>query len=636
MMESIRTGVQKPWFKFVLAIIVISFVFAGYFTSSAGGTSAEAIATVNGEEVTGSQWQNAIQSESARYGEQFDAMFPTEERKKQFRLNVLDKLINAELVSQEVSDLGFRASPSQIQKRVKEIPVFQENGSFSTAALDRFLVQRGWTRNYLQGLIADEITQSQFVNIFSSTQVAMPYEVETRVALEQQQRSVKALVIEAKPFEEKVSLTDEEINTYYQNNLGNYEIPEKLSVQYIELKVDDLKKDIQIPDEKISEYYSNNQELYREEEERRVAHILIKTDERSDEEALNTINTLAQRIESGEDFAEVAKAESEDFSAEQGGDLGFVGRGVMDGEFEKAMFELAQAGDVSAPVKTEFGYHLVKLLEVKEGEVRALEEVKDEIANRLKTDEAEKQFYIKKEKISTLAFENYRSLSPAAAEASLDIKTSDAFPPSGGDGVFANQDVVSEAYSQPVLMDERNSRAIEVSEGHLIVMRKAEHTQKRTKSLEEVKEEVTTALKIDKSRELAKQKGESLVAKLNDSENIDDEIAELNAEWKVGEKVRRNSSELGFDITRVAFKAPKPVDGKPVAVGEELLSGDFAVVQVTEVITPETAKLTEAEKKQAESRIRRSMQEIGYQAIIDAAKENADVVKFQERIEQQN
>ncbi len=635
MMESIRTGVQKPWIKFLLAVVVVSFVFAGYFTSQGGADSADAIAKVNDEEITARQWNTAVNSEASRYGEQFNAMFPTEERKEQFRLNVLDKLINSELVAQEVSELGFRASAKQIQEQVIDIPQLQIDGKFSTAMLDQLLVNRGWSRNYFQQLIAEDITQSQFLHIFTATQVAMPYEVEKRIALEQQQRSVKALVVKFEPFEEQVTVTEEELRSYYDNNLDSYKVSEKLVVKYIELKTDDLMSSIEVADEQVEEYYQANQDLYRAEEERRVAHILIKTEERSEDEARAKIEALAQRIEAGDDFAEVAKAESEDFSAEQGGDLGFAGRGVMDAEFEKAMFALDNVGDVSEPVESNFGFHLIKLLEVKDGDVRPLADVKDEIVTRLKSEEAEKQFYIKKDKIKQLAFEKYQSLSPAAAEAGLEIKTSEPFAPTGGEGVFANMDVVNEAYSQSVLGDARNSKVVDVSEDHIVVMRKENHIQARTKPLDEVKGEVTTAVRLKKAREMAQEKGQVIVDKLNRGESVESEVSELGLEWKTAEKIRRNSSELGFDLTRLAFQAPKPVDGVAQAMGNELLNGDFAVVQVTEVITPDVSKLTEAEKKQAQSRIIRSMQDSSYQSFVEASKKDADVVKYQERIQQQ-
>ena len=633
MMESIRTGVQKPWIKFLLAIVVISFVFAGYFTSSGLGSDPNAVATVNDDDITANDLNAAVQAEAARYGEQFNAMFPTDERRREFRLSVLDKLINSELVAQEVKDLGLRASDSQVVSQVQDIPAFQVDGKFSTAMLDQLLVRRGWSREEFRQMVGDDIAQSQFIQIFSDTELAMPYEVEQRIALQQQERTVKAFTIKSEQFLDTVSISDEEIEQYYQSNLDSYKVAETLTVDYIELTMDDLAADIDVSEDEIKQFYDSNQDLYRAEEERRVAHILVNTEDKSEDEAKAKIDAIAARIASGEDFAEVAKAESEDFSAEQGGDLGFAGRGVMDAEFEKAMFELESVGDVSDVVESEFGFHVIKLLDIKDGDVRPLAEVKSEIETRLKNDKAEETFYIKKDKMAQLAFDRYDSLTAAAAETELEIKTSEPFSPQGGQGIFANAELIKEAYSQDVLVDGKNSSAIEVSEDHAVVLRANQHIPARTKSLEEVKSQVTTALKRKKAREAAAEIGQSLVAKLNDGEPVDAKLSDMGIEWKEASNIRRNSSELGFDITRIAFKAPKPTNGVAKAMGSELMNGDFAVVQVTKVNTPDITTLSDAEQKQAVSRIQRSMGDSGYSALVKATRKDADVVKFEERVQ---
>lgn len=633
MMESIRTGVQKPWFKVLLVVIIISFVFAGYFTSPSFSGSPDAVAEVNGEEIRVGELNNAVNLEASRYGEQFNALFPTDERKRQFRMDVLDKLINSKLIAQEVEALGFTASESEIIEKVREIPAFQQDGKFSPALMDQLLVQRGWSREYFRQMINDDVAQAQFLQVFTDTEVALGDEVSHRVALEKQQRSVRALVLNAASFEEQVEVAEQEINDYYQAHLDEYQVDEKLVVEYIELKTDDLAAEAEVSDEEVQQYYDSNQDLYRSEEERRVAHILITTEERTEDEALAKIEALKQRIDAGEEFAEVAKAESEDFSAEEGGDLGFAGRGVMDAEFEKAMFELEKEGDVSGVVKSEFGFHLIKLLEIKSGEVRPLSEVREQIASRLKNEKAEEAFYIKKDKIAQLAFDNYDSLTAAAAEGELEIKTSDAFPRSGGAGVFANAELLQEAFGNDVLLDKRNSSAIEISEDHIVILRAKEHTPSRTKTLDEVKAEVTLALRSKKAREAAKAIGDELVAKMNAGESIEQKVAGLGLEWKTAENIRRNSAELGFDLTRMAFKVPKPIDGKAIAIGEEMLSGDYAVVQVTNVTEASLNELSEAERKQAEARIQRVMGDAAYSALVKAAREKADIVKYEDRIQ---
>ncbi len=633
MMESIRAGIQKPWVKVLLGITVLSFVFAGYFTSPGVSGSPDAVAEVNGEEIRQNEWNNAVQAEAARYGEQFNAFFSTDEAKAQFRLSALEKLINSKVVAQEVSEYGFRASDEQIIQQVAQIPAFQMDGKYSASLMDQLLIQRGWSRESFKSMIAQDIQQAQFIQIFADTESAFPYEVAQRVALDQQTRDAQSLTIAHSSFSEQVEITEDDILAYYQSNIADFEITEKVIVDYIELTTEQIKSAIEVSDADVQAYYDHNQDLYRSEEERRVAHILIKTEERSDEEAEELIKQVVNDLASGQDFSEVAKQRSEDFSADQGGDLGFVGKGVMDSEFEQAMFSLQAAGDVSGVVKTEFGFHVIKLLEIQAGEVKALEQVKEQIVDRIKSDKAEQEFYVKKDKIAQLAFDNYDSLTAAAAEAELPILTSEAFTRTGGLGVFSHADVVTEAFSTAVLQDGRNSGAIDVSETEAVVLRLKEYTPSRTKALDEVKAEVTSALRARKSREAAQSFGELLIAKLNAGESIETELAEKNIAWNSAEKISRNSTEFGFELARIAFKAPKPVNDTPIAVGEALMSGDFAVVRVTGIHTVSADAIAEAQKNQAKARVSRAMTDANYSSLVKAVREKSSIKKFEDRIQ---
>ncbi len=636
MMESMREGVQKPWIKVLLGVAVVSFVFAGVFTAQTFSGSPDMVAVVNGEEVSQRELGDAVNSSAARYGQQFNQYFPTDEAKAKFRRDVLDQYLDSRMVAQEVNEMGFRASGSQIVERVMEIPGMTVDGNLSTAALDQFLVSRGWSRDHLQQIIGESIAQSQFLHVFTDTEIALNYEVLQKLKVEQQERSVKSLVIAAKPFEASVEVTDEDIEAYYQSHLSEYQVQETLSVEYIELKSEDLAAKINVTDEDSKAFYEQNLELYKAEEERRFSNILVSTDEMSEAEAKTKAESILARINAGEDFADLAKTLSDDFSAEDGGDMGFTSKGAMKEdmpEVDSALFALKAVNDVSGVVESSFGFHIIKLTEIKEGSARAFEQVKDQIATRLKSERAEEKFYVTKEKIAQLAFDRYDSLTAAAAEAGLDIKTSEPFPRTGGKGIFGNADLLGEAFGQQVLVDKRNSGAIDISETHMVIVRAKEHTAARTKALDEVKAQVSSAVRLKKAREAAKLLGEELVAQLQTGEAIDEKVAEHKLAWKNAEKLRRHSSELGFEISRLAFTAPKPAEGSVSTLGKEMINGDYAIVQVTDVIFPDAEKLTDAEQKQAKARIQNVLGNSGYDALVKAAREKSSVKVYEERLQ---
>ncbi|NVJ50060.1 MAG: SurA N-terminal domain-containing protein [Gammaproteobacteria bacterium] len=632
MMESIRTGVQKPWIKVLLTIVVISFIFAGYFTGASFGGSPDAVAEVDDSEILRSELDQSVQNQAARYGEQFNLLFPTEERRNDFKMDVLDNLINQKVVEEKITELGFAASTDQIVEKLREIPQLQVDGKFSTALLDDLLRSRGWTRNYFQQIIAGDITKAQFSQVFFDTEIALPSEAKSKLLLEKQQRDIRALSVPAASFIDSVEVSDAEAQEYYQTNIEQFKQPESLTVDYIELSVDELKKGVTVEEDAIKAFYESNQARYRKEEQRQVAHILITTEERSDEEAKAKADQIAQQLSNGGDFAELAKAESDDFTGENGGDLGVIARGVMDESFENAMFALANIGDISPVVKTEYGYHIIKLLDIQSGEAKPLEEVRAEIVDMLKSDEADKAFFLLKDKVKQLAYERSDSLSAAAAEANAEIKTSEAFPPQGGAGIFATPALLEEAYGERVLVQKRNSKLIEVGDGKVVILRANTHTPARTQSLEEVNTQVMASVRQRKAAEMAKTKGEAIVAELNNGGAATSLISELGLEWKETKDARRNSTALGFEVSKLAFKAPKPVVA-PTVVSKASLNGDYLIVQVTKVTDFDAEKLTEAELQQAKSRVERSFANSSYSAFVEAAREDVDVKVFKERLE---
>ncbi|MCO7225454.1 SurA N-terminal domain-containing protein [Pleionea sp. CnH1-48] len=632
MMESIRSGIEKTWVKVFLGIIILSFILAGALTTNFSGGSADAVAKVNGEEISTTRWMEGVQVEQSRYGSQFEQLHPTDEMKRQFRINTLDKVINNVALLQEVKSAGFIASDDQIIKKLKSYPIFQVDGKYSKDRVTEFLNNRNWTESHLLNLINDEIAQTQFSKLLIDTEFALDYEQNKRLQLQQQERDVKSLLIENKAFEKDVNVSDEDVQAYFDENIDQYQVAEKVAVDYLELKTEDLLERMSVTDQEVNDYYENNKNKYETEEERQVAHILIKiSEETTDEQAKAKIDAIAERLKQGEDFAEVAKAESEDTSKDAGGDLGYAGKGVMVPEFETAMFALPNVGDISEIVKTDFGYHIIKLLDIKAGEVRPLEEVKDAIVADLKNEKAEDEFYALKSDIETLVYDNYNSLTEASAKSQLDIKTSEPFGRTGGTGVFANPQVSTAAFSDAVLNDDRNSDVLDLSETHIIVLRKKDHTPARSKTIDEVKTEVAEAVRLQKMRELAKAKGEAIIAELQAGKNASD-IDTGDLTWKESKNLRRNSSQLGYELTGYVFEAGKPEENQASVSGKQLANGDFAVLIVEKVSEPDIAKLTDAEKQQSKARVQRAMSDLSNSSLLQALRDKADVQKFSENI----
>jgi len=359
MMDSIREGVKKPWAKIVIFAIVISFVGAGYFTSAFLSGDPYAAAIVNDESISTQDFEREYSRTRQQYGEVYKQIVKTDEQEKDFRENVLQSLISRTVALQTSRELGLRVSKDQIRKTIREIPAIQTEGVYSSELLDQALLRMQRTREqFTQDVVSDLILGHLRTGIIAS-ELVLPNESESSYSLQGQLRTGRALPIKYSLFDAGIEVAEEEVDTYYQTNKERFRVQEKVSVDYIELSVDSMQNNIEVNDQDIADFYTENLERYRSEEQKRVSHIQVALDE-DETAALAKANSLKARLDSGESFEEVVKESSDEFSAANGGDLGFLASGAMEEPFENEVALLQKVGDVSAPVKTSFGYHIIK------------------------------------------------------------------------------------------------------------------------------------------------------------------------------------------------------------------------------------------------------------------------------------
>ena len=279
MLERIREGSQGPWAMAIIVLIVLSFVFAGVssYVSSSGVTAA---AEVNGEEISQQDVERAYQSQRARleaqFGESIGALFSDENYLRDFRLNVLDRLIADTLVLQKAEELGLRVSDKQIREAIVQMPEFQTAGTFDNERYLMLLRQNGFQPASFSNYMRQQMTREQLARAVSASDFALPAEVTLANALQQQTRNAEYLIVDSAPFASEVELSDEEVNTFYEANLAQFDTQEKVNIAYVILSVDDLKGDVTVSDEEVEQYYTENNLLYKTAEERRVSHIIIE------------------------------------------------------------------------------------------------------------------------------------------------------------------------------------------------------------------------------------------------------------------------------------------------------------------------------------------------------------------------
>ena len=279
MLERIREGSQGPWAMAIIALIVLSFVFAGVssYVSSSGSTAA---AEVNGEPISQQDVERAYQAQRARleaqFGEGISALFSDENYLRDFRMNVLDRLIADTLIEQKAKELGMRVSDKQIRDAITAMPEFQTEGSFDNERYLMLLRQNGFQPSDFRDYMRQQMTREQLSRAVQASDFSLPEEVSLAHRLQGQTRNADYLIVDSAPFAASVELSDEEVQAFYNENISRFDTQERVNLAYVTLAVDDLKADVSVSEEEIEQAYQDNIALYKTTEERRVSHILIE------------------------------------------------------------------------------------------------------------------------------------------------------------------------------------------------------------------------------------------------------------------------------------------------------------------------------------------------------------------------
>jgi len=626
MLESIREGVKKPWVKIVIFAIVISFVFAGYFTSSFFLGDPNAVAIVNGDSITRNEFQRAYLNMKSQQEDYYKANVKSEEDERNFQENVLQNLITYKVRDQATQELGLRLSTSALRDKIQSDPNYQMDGKYSAALVDQILVRNGISRESFKQNYANIETTRQLLNGVLETDFSLPAEVKADYELFAQKRTGRALQVNYAQFKQNLEVTEDELQAYYEENQEAFRVEEKVSVEYIELTVDSLRESQEITEEALQNYYQENIDRYKADDQRQIAHILILSDD-DDDAALAKANALKARIEAGEDFATLAKTESDDEpTRETGGDLGILLPGSFEESFETAANSLENIGDVSEPVKSEFGYHLIKLTAFVEGSVQTLEQVKDELLAELQKAKAEEVFFAKSTELEKWAFEVADSLEEAANQTGLEIKTSPLFGQSSREGIFANQEIKNAAFSSDVKEAQLNSTPIQVGDNHIVVLRIKEHVPSSVQPLEAVRARVENSVKQSQSKAAAAKLADSLLAKLEAKEDVGRLLTEHNLKWIDLDKVERNNASLSYMSNMQFFKMAEPAEGQVTLEKVEDFQG-YTILMLNSVENGNWADADEANKKQRELYIASYFANAGFSAFIEHRRKTSDVTR---------
>jgi peptidyl-prolyl cis-trans isomerase D len=586
MLQNIRDNSQGWIAKTIIGIIVVLLALTGFEAIFNASSNSQNAAAVNGEEISRYDLDQAMNMQrrqlAQQLGQDFDASLIDD---RLLRDAALGSLIDRMLLLQGAKSADFAFSREALDQLILQTPEFQVEGAFSSARFDQVIQQMGYSRLQFRQLLEQEMLIGQLRAGISGTGFVTDQQVENFARLEMQTRDFAMLTVPAQ--HETIDVSDEQIQKYYDDNADRFRTPEQVIVEYVELKKESFFDQVEASDEELQELYQK--QIASLAEQRRAAHILIETGgELSDAEAKAKIDEIAERVKSGEDLAVVGKEVSQDpGSANEGGDLGFAGPGVYDPAFEDALYALNE-GEVSAPVQSEFGWHIIKLLGVQSPEVPSFESMKPELVRELKAQQVEQRFVETSKQLEDAAFEA-SDLTQPAQDLGLMVQTTEAFGRDGGEGITANRQVIQAAFSEEVLVDGANSSVIELDPDTSIALRVKEHLKPAPIPLADVRDDIVQQLQRSLAAETARTQGEQLLADLRQGQQPD-------GQWQSVEAATRSQEGVAPALLQAVFRMPRPEQqDKPNYSGVALSNGDYVVVRLNGVNEPEAA-LSDEEK----------------------------------------
>jgi len=573
MLQDIRDNAQSTIAKVIVGLLIISLSIWGMDAIIGGFTGEPEVATVNGQDITEREFLRTVQMESQQRLMQMENPDQSLLDEDQVRRDVLEALIQEAVLTQDARSQGLELTEAEIDSLIRQMPQFQVDGRYSPERVSATLRSLGMGSAEFRASMAKNYVVNQIRAAIAQTGVVAPENAAHLLAIQNQTRDFRVLTLDGSSVQDKVDVTEADVQAYYDENRDQFRQPEQVDAAYITLSQGALAESIEVAEDELRAYYEERAEEYAR-EERRAAHILVE----AGDEGQETLATIQQRLEDGESFAVLAEEYSVDtVSAQEGGDLGFAGRGVYDEAFEDALFGLEE-GEVSGPVETSFGLHLIKLEEVRRSDVPAFDELREDLRLELARTKASERFAEVRSQLADAAYAA-DDLAGPAEELGLEIRVVEGVSRDGGAAPFDHAGLVRQLFSEDVLEGGYKTELIDVGDNVSVVARVREYHEPRQLELADVEPEIRRILERTETRDALAARVDELVAQLESGTSAD----ELGAgEWQQFEDQGRSVSGLSPRVVQKVFSMARP-NGDTPTVGRAVTADQAAVIVLTSV-----------------------------------------------------
>ena len=617
MLQDIRENSQGMIAKVIIGFIVAIFALTGVEWLIGGFVASPPVAEVNGEEITEVQLQANTQNLLASLG----GADIDQQLLEQIALN---QLIEETVMKQSVDRASMNVSSNRVDRAILENPSFQINGVFDGDLAVRTMASQGYSIALYRDALSQSILLGQLANAYSASNFVTDSELESIAALMQQTRDFRYLSVTLGTRTLGTPIPQDEIQNYYASNPAEFTEEETVDLSYVVLDRNVISGEIAVAESEILAQYEAQRADYEGASEKRASHILFElSSDLSEEAAVQLASETRQRLLDGEDFATLAlELSSDTVSAEEGGDIGYTDGTAFPETLEVAL-EALSLDEISEPVVSEFGVHLLKLTEDAENLYQSFDEVRDSIERELKSAEVDLLFAERIEDLSNLAFET-GDLLTISEQLNLEIQSASSVSRANGSGLFANSTVLDAAFSNEVILDGNNSDVIEIGDSQAMVLRLAHFNESTLLPLEEVAAEISVILRTEKEREAVAELGELLLAARGKGEDLGSLLRENNLEWIDAEGVDRNAFTVNREILEHVFSMPTPESSASVSK-LSLSNGTYVLIELNRVNVGELSSIPEPDRERLVSSLESDLGVSDYQSFLNSLRENSDI-----------
>lgn len=566
--------------KLILTLVTVPFVLFGIEAYLKNVGNSASVADVSGTApITVQEYNVALQNlrnELQKQGQKDLAFLDSYGGRRA----LLDRLLSTRLLAVEARDQKFTVSDAFLRDFIVNLPEFQEGGKFSQTTYDKLLAANQLTPSQFEQKIRGELITQQIRDSFPTMVTASAKSTELALQAEFQQREVTVVEFKAKDYLDQVQVSEDESKAFYEKNKAKFNVPAQVKLEFLTFSATNLIPKVQVTDEEMKRFYTDNADKFQNGEQRHASHILLSFTPGSDDKAKQEVKKKAEQVlaevkKNPAKFADLAKKYSQDpGSAQKGGDLGSFGRGMMVKPFEEAVFSM-KPGQISELVQSDFGYHIIKLMDVS-GQGQSFDSLKPQIRAELLFQKALAKFSEDAENFSNMVYEQSGSLKPTADKLGLQTQSTDWISFQDGAKLFKNEKLMSLVFSDEVLKDKRNTEAVEVGQNTLVSARVVDYKPSAPKAFADVKDSIEQYLKLQKAGKLAITKGKASMAKLtagDQSEKLD---------WIPNVTIDRKNAQGLTDLTmRNAFAVD--TSKLPAYKGVEDAQKGYLIIKVVAV-----------------------------------------------------